>query len=64
MSSFVKHRLCTGGICLQIDFWKEKRCDDDFCIYSHENDDRPIFEERDTDQEAKLDRRARARECK
>ena len=27
-------------------------------------EDRPIFEERDTDQESRLDRKARARECK
>ena len=27
-------------------------------------EDRPIFEARDTDQESRLDRKARARECK
>ena len=36
------------------------------CEHAEEDfdDKRPIFEERDTDQERDLDRRARARECK
>ena len=66
MSSFVKHRLCKEGACMEVEHWQAKRCEGDFCAYADEElaDDRPIFEQRDTDEEARLDRRARARECK
>ena len=64
MSSFVKHPEC------------KERCQDTTtdvecrlrCSWRDADRDlhevRHIFEERDTDQEARLDRKARARECK
>ena len=71
MSEFVKHPLCKEGVCLEVEYWQGKRCEGGFCIcgdfdYSNDSlqDNSPIFEERETDDQARADRRARARECK
>ena len=61
MSSFVKHPRCkerceafgSGRECVSRCEWLEA------CV-----EGRTIFDERDTDQESRLDRKARARECK
>ena len=68
MSSFVKHPKCKERCldtlndevcCIEECFWLRCRLD-----RATDSAARPIFEERDTDEESKLDRRARARECK
>ena len=69
MSSFVKHPDCKEqcqdifngkGLCVAGCFLLGLNT----VISTLATDSRPIFEERDTDQESRLDRRARARECK
>ena len=62
MSSFAKHQRC-GYVCQDTDNGGEciARCQ---WLEVSQEETRPIFEERDTDQESRLDRKARARECK
>ena len=68
MSSFVKHQKCKE-LCQetqQTSFGYGFHCAA-HCAWLdayEEETRRPIFEVRDTDEEARLDRRARARECK
>ena len=65
MSSFVKHPSCTDSIygCTLLEYKGYATCSaSEQCAYV---DDRlTFFEARDTDEEARLDRKARARECK
>ena len=68
MSSFVKHPICKDG-CQNIRNIGECRAvcvrlEVDEIITQMANDRRPIFEVRDTDDQARVDRKARARECK
>ena len=62
MSSFVKHPQCEMD-CMGSYYGYQcvKRCG---WLAAEEDEPRPIFEQRDTDEEARLDRKARARECK
>ena len=64
MSSFVKHPECEEFGCMAVNARIHTCADQGVCTYAAEIGYRPIFEERDTDQESRLDRRARARECK
>ena len=71
MSSFVKHQVCVESDrgCIVSDVKGIRFHCERFgsgCAYANADraDRRHIFEQRDTDQESRLDRRARARECK
>ena len=70
MSSFVKHQDCDRHGCLcekmlgAIHACTRVCFQADIPDYIEGEPRRPIFEQRDTDEEARLDRKARARECK
>ena len=64
MSSFVKHPFCSEE-CQLHEYNGDPECEDK-CFYAEMDyvAKQPIFEQRETDEEARSDRMARARECK